>query len=241
MNWAARIPRTAAAALDGLRLRPSLEGLLLEETLWLRGETRDEELDQALRSLPGIRHFSEREGRLRPPGACLATEELPQGDWRPIPELVKPPAPLAAFAGELSPGRRLPISLVRSAEPARELATAAELLLCEAQAWRRYALAAPALRLAPLSFCCCDDEALVRGAPLPSIPGQRFYFRGEIALPLGMTWTPRVDPAALATLLDLLPGELALFRSDGEVERIAGECFLPARRASLRLSIPEIP
>ena len=95
---------------------------------------------------------------------------------------------------------------------------------------------APEIRLKRLSFACgYDGDAIIRGAPVPSLPGTRFFEQNGVAAPLGQTWDPPVSPNVLAQAMDLAPGDLGLLR-EGGWERIEAANFVPLTRASVRLT-----
>jgi hypothetical protein len=104
----------------------------------------------------------------------------------------------------------------------------------------------PLHRLRPLRFVVNDacSEVLVRGKPLPSIPGERFVLQAGLATPVGLAWSPPVGPSVIRAWLGLRDGTMALWRADGGgrggsgggISEIAEDAFVAAsRRAGRRL------
>jgi hypothetical protein len=109
------------------------------------------------------------------------------------------------------------------------------------RAWRDYAVAAPQIRLNCLSFAASDDsQALVRGEPLPPLPGTRFVEVSGVAVPLGWTWWPAVDAEVVRQALGFAEYDLALFTSAGECELIVADDFVRATRSAVRLTAKEL-
>jgi hypothetical protein len=98
-----------------------------------------------------------------------------------------------------------------------------------------YAAAAPQWRLERWSFAAtAAGSVLVRGLPLPPLPGTAWVDCGGIAVPAGCAWTPAVEPAVVRQLLHLAAGELGLLRPDGRFDRISAEDWVRAGRSAIR-------
>ena len=199
--------------------------------VWLRGMSLDEATEAELRKAPcAARYFVRGEDRLLAWGERVPSGRLPEGDWRPIAEWVRPEPQAPASAG--TPAGRVTPRVVRSSEE-RE---AALLVVAEAK-WLEYASTAPAARLKPLVFALsADGRVLVRGTPLPPLPGTRCSEADGVAVPCGFAIDPPVDAAVLREALDLGPGELALFDERGGWERVSREAFVKATRSAVRMS-----
>lgn len=227
-RWAVRIARAQAHAVGTLRLRPGLEVCAQETALWLRGEALDPELETALRKLPGADRFAVlTDGHLREIGTRIPRGALPQGPWGTLRNWLRLKLQSASLPAEFPVSTALRI--VRA-----EAEAEARVLVLPFDAWAEYALAAPAIRLRPLSFAAQRGRALVRGAPLPPRPGLRCSERDGIAVPCGFRWDPPVDPPVVCARLGLAPGDLALFATDGSYERIPAAAFVSARRSAVR-------
>ena len=77
---------------------------------------------------------------------------------------------------------------------------------------------------------------IVRGEPLPPLPGQRWVDREGIAVPAGWRWSPPVEAAIVRAVFGLEPGDFALWQTDGTWQRIRAADFTPASRAAVRAS-----
>ncbi len=109
-------------------------------------------------------------------------------------------------------------------------------------AFASWANAAPEVRLHPLTFACSEDGmALVRGLPLPSLPGKHYRETAGIAVPAGWQWDPPIPAKALAGALRLRPDDLALLDPEGAVECIPANHFDQVTRAAVRLSPTDFP
>jgi len=98
-----------------------------------------------------------------------------------------------------------------------------------------YASAAPQWRIERWSFAAtADGQALVRGLPLPPLPGTQWTNWDGICVPAGLAWSPAVEPAILRQLLRQETGEIALLRESGAWDRIAAEAWVRCSRSALR-------
>ena len=230
-SWVGCVDASEADALAALRLRPGLEVASLANVLWLRGPASDEELDLALRKVPGLRRFALRaDGQLIADGARVPEGYLPVLRW----QLLRDWLPLA-MPGSLGAGvaaNRVSIRLVRSVD---ELP--ANALLTEIRAWRDWAEGAPAIRLRPLRFAAAGDGRVwVEGTPLPSLPGARFHRSDGVAMPCGWKVEPNVGTPVLRRWLALAEGDTAFAPPDENWEIVKAEQFVPAMRSAVRLT-----
>ena len=93
------------------------------------------------------------------------------------------------------------------------------------------------VRTAVLDVGPKDGRVVLRGKPLPPIPGKRLVEVEGIAVPCGFAWTPPVDAEVVREILGLLPGDLALLEADGTHERIESSAFVPGSRAAARTTL----
>lgn len=227
--WAVLLPSASALSAGSLRLRGDVQATQSGDDLWLRGPELSEELDLELRKLPGGRRFRvAADGRLTAVGARIPQGRLPDAGWQPLSDWLAPRPQPAALAGQAA--RRVGIRLVRA-----DGEVPVAVLVTRADAWAAYATTAPAVRLRPLRVAAAEDGRVVLwGAPLPPIPGERYAERDGIAVPAGLMWSPPVDAAVLRDLLELQPGDLALFDADGSYEHVAAAEFTRASRSGAR-------
>lgn len=235
MHWAACLDPDDAAALAGLRSHAGVHALEVEGQLWVRGLEWNPDLDRELRKLPaGGRYEVLKTGQLRSFGARVPQGRLPVGGWKPLVELLKIVLPTAALPGEVS--TKVALSLVRSATEER-----ATILLTDVEQWRAFASRAPEIRLAALVFAMDEEgRVLVRGHPLPSMPGERFVDRQGVAVPAGWHWSPAVAPAVVRRLFGSAGEDLILWQRDGRVQQLPREQFVPATRSAARESAAEM-
>ena len=233
MKWAVCISTGDALSLGHVRLLPAdaAEACVDGQSIWVRGDDLTEPLDLALRKIPGARRFEVLEdNRARPMGAHLCVGHLPAGPWAPLCDLLALKPQPAALAGRLPAG--VPCRLARAD---RELP--ANLLLTQLLVWTQWANNAPLIRLARLTFAVADDgRVVVRGTPLPPLPGQTMVEQAGVATLCGLRWWPPVDAENLRALLGLKEGDLAILSADGDCEVISGELFVPASRSAVRLT-----
>lgn len=233
MSWALELDPADAGSLGGLRLEPGLEVCEEDARLWLRGPERSG-LARRLLRLPARARYAVREGALVPLGARLPTGRLPGGRWEPLGDWLQLDPGPAALPAEL------PAPVTLQVLPARAPAAGLPgLLLTAADGWRRWAETASELRLRRLRFALDrQGRALIRGEPLPPLPGERWVEAEGVAVPCGYAWSPALDAATCAVVLGLLPGDLALLHPDGDWERLDASAFVAATRAAVRGSAP---
>ena len=234
LPWAVRLARLEATAAAALRTEP---GVLVHEAadaLWLKGAALDDRLDLRLRAIPGAERFAVLEdGALVPPGRRLPVASLPQGAWFPLREWLSVTFPVAALPGKSKP--IVALRLVRS-----ETEKSANLLVTSFTTWRAYAEKAPLVRLQRLTFAASEDgRAVVRGHPLPPLPGERFVEDAGVAVPAGWTWAPPVEAGIVADVLQLQEHDVALLLADGTWELIPATEFVAASRSAIRQTAVE--
>lgn len=229
-RWALCLSPDEHALAAPLRLLAGIEICAQDGCTWLRGEL-SEALDHALARVPGGRRYRVLEdGQLIAHGQRIPEGQLPSGPWQTLAsylELALPTAQIPAVFKD-----QITLSLVpddREREP--------NLLLTSLADWSSYALCAPQLRLACWHFALSETEqVLVRGLPLPPLPGQRYVAEQGIATPAGRYWSPPVEAAVLRALLQLDEHDIALLAQDGTWELIAGSDFVKATRSAVRHS-----
>jgi hypothetical protein len=233
--WAVRIDAADAASLGTLRCRSGLEVLERDEAVWLRGpapeEHLDEELDLALRCLPGAERFSVGDdGQLVPHGRRVPQGRLPEGLWERLSDWLAVALPAAALAGECPAAGMLQI--VRATR-----VLDSNVLMASRSDWLRFGATAAQVRLAPLAFAAGEDGLVViRGTPLPPIRGTRYVESEGVAVEAGWTWSPPLDAAVLRAALGLADGDLALLHRDGSWDRLRADDFVHASRSAIRLT-----
>jgi hypothetical protein len=109
------------------------------------------------------------------------------------------------------------------------------LLLTSIEDLTGFADGAAKVRLDRLVLAANEDGAvIVRGMPLPPLPGRRFVLHGSVAIPAGFAWDPPVSSEVLARRFGGSGEELVLWTEDGTIQRLHREQFVPASRSAIR-------
>lgn len=250
--FAVRIAAQDASALSDLRLSPGLKICEAGDDLWLQGTLDDREsdaaaddasgeseadkrLDLTLRKLPGAdRYWILPDGQLQPMGFRLPRGYLPSGRWLSLRDFLLVVLPLHRW-GTAEGIRRHKLQLVRQdSATAAEAPAAPTLLVTRWSTWRSYAIVAPQVRLDRWTFAAAaDDRVLIRGAPLPPLPGTRFEVRQRVAVPYGWRWSPAVDPEVVREAAGAGEAELVLLTPQ-KLYRVSDDAFVHGSRASIR-------
>ena len=215
-NWVVCFPAAYAEHLGQLRLVPGLKVLVQDGLIWLRGHALDQELGLTLRKIPDAVTYSvHTSGKL--------TRQL-LWDWH---ELKLPRAGFAARVAE-----PVVLRLVRSSLP-----TPINALRTTWKIWQQYVISAPQIRIDRFAFALSErSEVLVRGTPLPPLPGRSYFESNGLFLPVGWRLDPDVGTAVTRQVMKLDPETLAIFSDEGTFERIPQSSFVRASRAAVRAS-----
>jgi hypothetical protein len=226
--WAICLKRTDAATLAAIRLTPGIEVAVAGDDVWIRGPAGGEALGKALLRLPATGRFERlSSNQLRRVDQRVPSERLPDGGWSPLSSWLQAALPVAALPGRLPPPAAL--SLGRSGDERDP-----DLLLTDIEGFAVFAGQAARVRLDRLEFAAAaDGRVLIRGRPLPPIPGTRFVLHGQIAVPAGFIWRPTVIPEVLARGLGLARDALALWNDDNTITRLHREQFVRVTRSAV--------
>ena len=229
--WTVCLPLEEAEHLGKLRLINGLSILVDGASVWLRGDDLDEELNQRIRSIPNaIRFMIKADRQLTRQGETVPCAQLPDGNWQPLRGWLSVKLPVAGFAAVAGPGVML--KLVRSSKNRQ-----ANLMRTSWERWRTYAITAPAVRLSRLGFAVSENaEVLIRGTPLPPIPGRHFLEDNGIIIPIGWQFEPNVGSKVVRQVLKLDATEKALFSEDGSFELVPDTAFVQATRSAVRMT-----
>lgn len=234
-SWAARAPRQAAGEMAALRTLANLRGCETANELWVRGELFSEELPQQIRLATGAELFSVTEiDELIPWGCRVPVGRLPDGMWMPLAELLTPNFPQAGFASRRHPTCGL--RLMRSDQTQE-----ADILEVDLATWARFVRSAPWVRLSRWEFAAsASGRVLVRGLPLPALPGRRYWQAEGLLISVGYRWFPAVAANVVRRILRLSPEEWALWSAESaRWERIPAEAFVPVRRENVHQTVIE--
>jgi hypothetical protein len=225
--WALRLARENASSLAGLRLIPGIEVAGAGDELWLRGQRAEE--STGLLALPAVERYEwQPPDRLRRVDQRIPSQRLPSLEWQPLDSWLRVELPTAA----LPANDPAPVAL-RLARAGREHTP--DLLLTRWNEFASFALSAARVRLERWHFAAtADGRVLVRGTPLPPLPGQRFLLQNGVAVPAGFTWLPAVSAAVLARRLGASAEALVMWNEDGTITRFHPEQFVPVTRSAIR-------
>lgn len=229
MTWALRLPRDSARALGPLRRFHAVGVCESHHGLWLRGQTLDESLAGLLRLVPGGQQFNVGEDRqLTAAGDLVPKGYLPEGPWQLLDEWLHVALPEGADV--LVAASPIELVLVPSGS-VREPALLETNLVQLAE----YLAIAPQWRIDRWSFVADHTgRAIIRGLPLPPLPGTYWTERDGIATPAGYDWSPAVDPAVVRQVLGLTAGEIALLHPGGTWDRVLPDDWTRASRSAVR-------
>ena len=230
-RFAWSLPTTQVRALGAVRRWSGVEVLAALPLVWLRAAQLADEQWELVRRLPGADRYTVLDdGQLIGVGNLVPLGRLPAGGWQPLQhwlEVELPPADEPLTLPESATLR-----LVRSTAE-RE----ATWLRISFSAWMDYVITAPQVRLARWSFVADHRSAVViRGAPLPPLPGFQFVESDGIAVPLGWSWSPSLPADVLREVFTLEPNESVLCLPDGRCERITVDDWVQATRSAARLT-----
>jgi hypothetical protein len=227
--WALCFSRTDAAALASLRLVAGLEVAEDAGMIWVRGQMCHEQLETKLAALPAGQRFEWlATNLLRPIDQRIPAAQLPKLAWQPLNSWLQVELPPLALPA-VQPAA-VCLRLVRSSREQE-----ADLLLTSLAEFSEFAAGAAQVRLERLQFAADSDGAvLVRGQPLPALPGRRFVLHSGVAVPAGFAWEPAVSPEVLARRFGVSGNAVVLWTEDGTVTHVHQEQFVPASRSAVR-------
>jgi len=229
LPWAITLATEDASALAALRLVAGIDVAETASELWLRGQPGDETLAAKLSGLPArARYELLAANQLRKLGQRVPSARLPDLRWQPLNTWLQLEMPVAGLPA-ISPSP-LPLQLVRSGDECEP-----QLLLTTLEKFKRFTTQTAQVRLARLQFAAAPDgRVLVRGTPLPPLPGRRLVLHHGVAVPAGFAWQPAVSAEVLARCLGVSGDALVLWNEDGTITPVHGEQFIPVTRSAVR-------
>jgi len=224
--------------LEALTDGPEGKGAVL-----VRGPRLQAAGERMLRNIPwDVFYEIIEEGGLRNAGCLLPEGKLPDGKWQTLEAVIGPSVSTPALPGKLA--GKAAIGL-RPDDAFRE----ANLLQAGMRDWLAFGNRASEIRLQRLIWALdttCPESVLIRGTPLPPVPGARFVEENGVAVPAGFTWWPKVSAESIRSALRIPSTELAILQAadpSAEVTSNSGECiwrrvprtaWLPAKRSTIR-------
>jgi hypothetical protein len=230
--WALCIAREDAVALAAFRLVPGVEVADGDALIWLRGQQADEALAAKLASLPARKRYEWLpSNQLRLFSQRIPSIQLPKLPWKPLAVWLQVENSPAALPG-LQPNP-VQMRLVRSGHECDP-----ELLITRLEDLKQFAATAAQVRLGRLEFAAnAKGDVLVRGRPLPGLPGQRFVLHsGRVAVPAGFLWEPAVEVDVLTRRFSASGDTIVLWTEDGTITRLHKEQFIQVSRSALRVT-----
>lgn len=236
MSWAVLLSANDAAAVGDLRTVPGIEGCHVGEQLWLRGWELSDQLRDRLKRLPAIgRYVVGNENVLTAEGELVPQGYLPAGTWLSLVDCIGIRLEAAVIDVEKTP-RRPAVNLQLVRDP---VFRDPDILICSLTDWLDYAESAPQIRLDAWAFAVSETrEVIVRGMPLPPLPGERWVQHEGILVPAGWIWSPRWSAGSLRRHLGVSSGDLVRISGETQLhyEIIASEFFVKASRSAVRLT-----
>jgi hypothetical protein len=229
-TWAICMKLEVADSIGPLRCTSGLEVCTTDGTLWLRGSDTEMLSILELRSLPAVGRYRVDGDRLLPLGKRLPIGLLPDGPWSPLHEWVSVDVARPSLPGQAS--GRVGLSLVRGDNAAESNIVMTTPAACVA--WAEHA---SSLRLIPLSVAIdrAQERVILKGTPLPPLPGARYVLADRVGLPAGYDFDLSISHEDVVGLLQLAPGQSALFEPDGAWSVFDDDVFVAATRSTLRL------
>jgi hypothetical protein len=215
--------------LAALRLASEIEVGEHGATVWVRGQRGDEKLEAKLSALPArARYEWLSSNQLRPIDQRIPIGGFPPVQWQSLNSWLQVEMPSAAIPAE--PPRPVSLRLIRSIDEREP-----ELLLTRVDELIGFASMAAQVRLERLQFAANGNgEVLVRGRPLPPVPGRRFVLHGSVAVPAGFSWEPKVSADVLMRRFAVSSDALVVWNEDNTITRLHSEQFVSLSRSALR-------
>ncbi len=199
--WALRLEAANARRAVKIRTLPGVQAAVDGRFWWLKGDNRNKETAFILSTIAdGPVYEIAQTDLLIPVGCLVPTERLPKLDWQPLAEVISLEIPSPAIARTRVAKVRLKLVRSTSERPA-------SILLCEFSAFAEWADTASEIRIHACRFAAArsDNElpamAIIKGTPLPPVPGRLFWLAGNVAIPSGFEWAPAVDEVTLRAAL----------------------------------------
>ncbi|MHA3773097.1 hypothetical protein ACXR0O_16315 [Verrucomicrobiota bacterium sgz303538] len=233
-TWTGRVSAGSVGTLGPLRLIRGLEATRTEDTIWVRGPRLKRADEEAVRRVPWEARYELLDGgRLRLVDRLLPEGALPGGSWTTLSEFLRVRLPSQSSPGATPRGVAIEL---RSATIPRE----PNIIEATRQDWLTYVETAPEFRLQRLVFAVDErnpESVLIRGVPLPPLPGAHFVEAERVAIPAGYQWWPAVTAGSIRRSLACGENELVILRLDGTCALIPRSAWMSAARSTIRLML----
>lgn len=226
-----KINNEDCAALGSIRCLPGLSIAVDSNSIWLKGVYDLSTMDNRLKQLPVKNiYIVDEQNNLFLPGSLTPVEILQQMHWQPLPAFIKVTLPSSALPGKTN--ELLKIKLIRSAKMNEGSA-----LLTNLSVWKTYAETAPAVRLSSLKFALSENnEVLIMGQPLPSLPGREYWMTNNLLLPCGYDFEIPLVAEFMNKKGNAANDKIIIFNEDGTWHKIEKTFFVEAKRSAVRLT-----
>jgi hypothetical protein len=226
---AAWLPQSELKFLAGVRCRADVYVILATERAWVTWPAGIEEVWQALLPARDCEFYEEHERLWFRLGSRLPVTTLPPaGEARALDKVLVPAAAQAELPPVLS-SAPVRLDLTHSDEFQATAALRCSILdLCD------WAERATTKELTECQAARHNNQVLIRGRTLPSVPQAERFWGGRVWIPLGLRPEPNLPETALRAAAEVSLGEILLLTLDG-AEAISEEAFVPVTRAGLRL------
>lgn len=225
-----QLSHTHKETLGTVRTNPYLQVAIDGEWIWIRGIEVTGGIDVKIRQLPAIYTFElDDQNNLFPPGGLTPVGKLPPLEWMSVREFITPQLPTSAMPAKISEKYKVKLIPSTTIKPGQALLTTLDL-------WKKFADAAPEVRLKSLRFVVSAmDEVLIMGSPLPTIPGKEYWVHDTLLLPGGFDFEIPLISNLVAGKLNPSNDSLILFRENSQWEKIPKAYVVPATRSAVRL------
>jgi hypothetical protein len=229
----ARIPLAALAGLAEVRCAPDVEAILDGDVCWLRWSAGNVDVLRHVLPLPGVVLYVQRKDNWHLYGSRLPTDGPPAGPATRLDRVILPDRIELEAA---SPGQwqAVPLRLARDSTPRKTTA-----MLCPLAVLAAWADAVSTARLASLWAAVAGESVLLFGSRLPLLPDSTRFWGQRVLVPLGFRPEPPLPPSALAEIVQVGRGDVALLRTE-TVEIVPEQAIQPVTRAGLRLACREV-
>ena len=225
------IAKTDIETLNSIRYLNGLIAAVDESHIWLRSDRKLDEFERSIHQLPiKQRFYVDENDLLFPAGAMTPVGKLAKMNWQPLFQLIPVELPVSTGVGEIPAS--VEIRLIPSSGVHKSAC-----LLTDLATWKSYGETASVIRLNALKFAVAENnEVMITGDPLPSIPGREYWSCNGMMLPAGYEFEVPVVASFLYEKLNRYKDALIVFNETGEWYKIDRNFFIPATRSAIRMT-----
>lgn len=231
LTYLASVSADAKEQLAAIRHWEGLKIGLEDRTLWIAGFSAEQIDSNAVKQIPGIQRFSAKAGRLFPLGSSLPSRKEPSVLWTSIERAL--PVQLPAFNHNFFGVQG---SISQALIPAQK-EQPATVMICTLKQLKEAIQYTAALRLERLLWAIWgNEEAILFGDPLLSIPGRAFWHSGDFILPAGLEFN--LSAFSQVVNQQINPDkQWVIWREDGSYSLLERNKLKPLSRASFRSTL----